>query len=173
MAEYTNQWPPCLKGAVSEADWGIRPPTVCGAGITFESPRPSGAPPFRQGGLFLCITATVLLYKSQVITRPAPGHPPLGKGGFSFALLHPPLYTKVNVFTYTCEILIYFVIWNPNHLQIPRFQNLCPNIVFLPPRRFKVLRSIQLYDQSGIMAIKIHNVMIDHLLPQKSNGIAS
>ena len=67
--------PPCLKGAVSEADWGIPRQRVTNS---------------HQ------ISANLYCLPQIPPTRLAPGHLPLGKGGFGAAALVEQSYREVS-----------------------------------------------------------------------------
>ncbi len=79
----------------------------------------------------------------------------------------------INIFAYTGKIPIDLIIWNTKDIQISFFKLNCTKLIFFRCFFFIMLRTIQLYHQSGIMTIKINDILIYHLLTKKSHRVIS
>ena len=74
-------------------------------------------------------------------------------------------YNHIDVFTHATEIPHHLIIGDSNHSKTSCFNPLCTNFILQQAFLFVVLRTIQLYNQSYIMAIEIHDIVINDLLP--------
>ena len=83
------------------------------------------------------------------------------------------VYTQVDVFAYTGEVLGYLIIRNPYDFQSPGLQFFGSFPIFFLIFRITMLGTIQFYNQSSFMAVKIYNIVVYHFLPQKPNRIVS
>ena len=82
-------------------------------------------------------------------------------------------YAQVDVLTDTSKVSVHFIIRDTNHLKISAFQLHRSQTILLDISRIKMLGTIQLNHQTCIMTVKIYDISVYDLLPQKAYMITS
>ena len=142
-------------------------------------------PPFAQGGLFFALLFPLIWQRRHAATRGGCGEPPLAKLSLpcDTALGHPIISPcslrqsafncRINKLTYTLKVPIDLIVGNPKYPQVIVLQKSSALGILFFPLAIIMLGTIQLNDQLGFGAVKIHNEFSQHLLSGKTNGIGT
>ena len=79
----------------------------------------------------------------------------------------------INQLTDPAAILIDGIVGDPENGQSAAFQVIGPYEVFDLAGRLIVLRTVQLDHETGAVAIKVGNILINDFLPKKADGICA